>query len=73
MALADIAMHRMDYESAAANYLKSSKMFIDDREIKPLGLFRAAEAFEKNGQSEEAARTRKQLHREFPDWDSVKN
>ena len=73
MALADIATHRMDYESAAANYLKASRMFVDDREIKPLGLFRAAEAFEKSGQSEEAARIRKQLHREFPDWDSVRN
>ncbi len=73
MALADIAMHRMDYESAAANYLKASRMFVDDREIKPLGLFRAAEALEKNGQSEEAARIRKQLHQEFPGWDSAKN
>jgi len=73
MALADIAMSRMDYESAATNYLKASRMFIDDREIKPLGLFRAAEALEKNGQLEEAARIRKQLRQEFPGWNSAKN
>ena len=73
MALADIAMHRGNYESAAANYLKASRMFIDDREIKPLGLSRAAEALEKNGQLEEAARIRSQLRQEFPGWDSAKN
>ena len=73
MTLADIDMHRMDYESAAANYLKASRMFIDDREIKPLGLFRAADALEKNGQPGEAAKIRKQLRQEFPGWDSAKN
>ncbi|MAT46244.1 MAG: hypothetical protein CMO35_02300 [Verrucomicrobiaceae bacterium] len=73
MTLADIDMHRMNYESAAANYLKASRMFIDDREIKPLGLFRAADALEKNGQPGEAAKIRKQLRQEFPGWDSAKN
>ena len=48
-------------------------MFIDDREIKPLGLLRAAEALEKDGQAEESARIRKQLRSEFPEWDSAKN
>ena len=73
MALADIAMHSMNYKAASANYLKASEMFIDDREIKPLGLFRAAEALEKDGQAEEAARIREQLLREFPAWNSPKN
>ena len=73
MALADIAMNSMNYKAASANYLKASEMFIDDREIKPLGLFRAAEALEKDGQAEEAARIREQLLREFPAWNSPKN
>lgn len=68
MALADIAMTRKDFESAAASYLQTSEMFIGDKEIKPLALFRAAEAFEKNGQLEEAANIRKQLRQEFPNW-----
>jgi tetratricopeptide (TPR) repeat protein len=72
MALADIAMHRQDYESAAASYLRTSEMFIDDREIKPLALFRAADAFEKNGQEARAADIRKQLRSEFPNWNSAK-
>ncbi len=73
MALADIAMRDMDYKTAASHYLKASEMFIDDREIKPLGLLRAAEALEKDGQAEESARIRKQLRSEFPEWDSAKN
>ncbi len=73
MALADVGMHSMNYKQAAANYLKASEMFIDDREIKPLGLFRAAEALEKDGQGGKAARIREQLYREFPGWDSAKN
>ncbi|MDG2487726.1 MAG: tetratricopeptide repeat protein [Roseibacillus sp.] len=70
LAIGDIGMHRMDYETAAANYLKASKLFIDDREIKPLGLLRAAEALEKGGQLERATQIRKQLREEFPSWKS---
>ncbi len=72
MALADVAMYRKDYESAAASYLKTSEMFIDDKEIKPLALFRAADALEKNGQTEQAAAIRKQLRNEFPSWTAAK-
>jgi len=70
LAIGDIGMHRMDYETAAANYLKASKLFIDDREIKPLGLLRAAEAMEKGGKLERATQIRKQLREEFPSWKS---
>ena len=70
LAIADIGMHRMDYETAAANYLKASDLFIDDREIKPLGLFRAAKAMEKGGNLERASRIREQLQKEFPSWKS---
>lgn len=68
MTLADVAMHRKDYDSAATSYLRTSEMFIDDKEIKPLALYRAAEAMEKGGQSEEAAEIRKKLRQEFPSW-----
>ena len=73
LAIADIGMHRRDYETAAANYLRASEMFINDREIKPLGLFRAAEAMEKGGNAEGATRIRKQLREEFPAWKSPPN
>jgi hypothetical protein len=48
-------------------------MFIDDKEIKPLALFRAAEALEMNEQPDEAAAIRKQLRQEFPSWTAAKN
>ena len=70
LAIADIEMHRMDYEIAATNYLKASELFIDDQEIKPLGLFRAAKALEKGGDLERANRIRAQLQKEFPSWKS---
>ncbi|NIP94890.1 MAG: tetratricopeptide repeat protein [Akkermansiaceae bacterium] len=72
MALADIAMHRKDYQSAARSYLDTSDMFIGDKEIKPLALFRAAEALELDGQLEEAAGIRRKLHTEFPNWSAAK-
>jgi len=68
LALADICMQRMDYDAASSNYLRASEMFIDDGEIKPLGLFRAAEAMEKGEDPEGATQIRKQLREEFPDW-----
>ena len=63
----------MDYETAAANYLNASELFIDDREIKPLGLFRAAKAMEKGGNLERASQIREQLQKEFPSWKSPEN
>ena len=59
LAIADIGMHQKNYDAAAANYLRASEMFINDEEIKPLGLFRAAKALEKGGNAEEANRIRK--------------
>jgi tetratricopeptide (TPR) repeat protein len=73
MALADIAMTSKDFESAANSYLRTSEMFIGDKEIKPLALFRAAEALEKNDQPAEASRIRKQLLKEFPNWTAANN
>jgi tetratricopeptide (TPR) repeat protein len=73
MALADIAMTNKDFESAANSYLRTSEMFIGDKEIKPLALFRAAEALEKNDQPDEASRIRKQLLKEFPNWTAAYN
>lgn len=70
LASADIEMHRMEYEIAAKNYLKASELFINDQEIKPLGLFRAAKALENGGNRERANRIRAQLQKEFPSWKS---
>ncbi len=68
MTLGDISMFHKDFASAAASYLRTSEMFVDDREIKPLALHRAALAFEKNSQPAEAERLRNQLAGEFPEW-----
>lgn len=73
MNLAEIANNRKDYESAAANYLRTAEMFIDDKEIKPLALSRAADALEKNGQTGEAARVRNTLQNEFPNWTAARD
>ena len=73
MSLADVAMNRGDFPSAAASYLRTASMFIDDNEIKPLALHRAAEALEKAGQPGEADKVRRQLREEFPGWGAVKN
>ena len=73
MALADIAMTNKDFESAANSDLRTSEIFIGDKEIKPLALFRAAEALEKNDQPDEASRIRKQLLKEFPNWTAANN
>ncbi|NNC87419.1 MAG: tetratricopeptide repeat protein, partial [Akkermansiaceae bacterium] len=68
MSLGKIAMQRKDYESAAASFLRTAEVFIDDREIKPLALHLAAEALDGLERADQAAEIRAQLKREFPEW-----
>lgn len=68
MTLGDLAQQRADHDSAAANYLKVAELFIEDREIKPFALQRAAKALTQAGRPEEARQVQTQLAREFPGW-----
>lgn len=68
MALGDIAMRRRDFESAAASYLRTADLFIDDTQITPLALFRAATALEAGGNAKRAGEIRADLTRKFPNW-----
>lgn len=68
MALGDIAMERKDFESASASYLRTANLFIDDTQIKPLALARAAQALEAAGENKRAEEIRSQLEASFPGW-----
>ena len=68
MTLGSLAEQRADFESAAANFMKTAELFVDDTEIKPYALHRAANAYEKNSLPDQAAKSRSQLQREFPNW-----
>jgi tetratricopeptide (TPR) repeat protein len=72
MSLGTIAMQRGDFESAAASFLRTADLFIDDREIKPLALHRAAEALDALGRSAQAAEIRTRISREFVAWEPPK-
>jgi tetratricopeptide (TPR) repeat protein len=66
MSLGEIAMNRKDYESAAASFLRTADLFIDDTQIKPLALKRAAEALESAGELERAKEIRENLAQQLP-------
>lgn len=70
MTLGSLAEQRADFESAAANFMKTAELFVDDSEIKPYALHRAAIAYENGSRSDEAAKVRAQLKREFPAWNA---
>ena len=69
--LGDIAVHRNDFQSAASHFHRAANLFPDDQEIAPLSLHRAADAYEKNGQAEDAAKLRKILATQFPSWSAA--
>lgn len=68
MTLGTLAEERADFDSAAANFLKTAEIFVDDTEIKPYALHRAALALDQAQRSDEATQIRAQLKREFPTW-----
>ena len=72
MSLGEIAMHRKDYESAAASFLKTADLFVDDTQIKPRALQRAAEALEASGDIEQAQSIRKKLENQFQNKSSAR-
>jgi len=63
----DIEMKTGDSRKASAEYLIVVN-FHDDREFKPLALWKLIDALEAQGDKTEAEKYRRQLEAEFPDW-----
>jgi tetratricopeptide (TPR) repeat protein len=65
----DLHLQAGDSKVAAGKYLIVVS-FINDKELKPLALFKLIGAFEKQGDTLEVEKYRRQLSTEFPDWKS---
>jgi TolA-binding protein len=63
----DLKMRAGDPKGAAENYIVVAEM-IEDREIKPLALWKISNALEKTGQTADALKYRERLKKDFPDW-----
>jgi tetratricopeptide (TPR) repeat protein len=63
----DLNLEAGDPKVAAGKYLIVVS-FINDKELKPLALFKLIGAFEKQGDTAEVEKYRRQLNTEFPDW-----
>jgi len=63
----DLEMKAGDPKKAAAAYLFVVK-FHEDKDLKPLALWKLIAALEKQGDKPEAEKYRQQLKSEFPDW-----
>jgi TolA-binding protein len=67
----DLKAKTGDFSGAAAEFLIVVN-FIDDRDLKPLALWKLINALEKKGDSSEAVKYRAQLLRDFPKWEPPK-
>lgn len=65
--LGDLETEAKDLGKAAAAYLYVVQ-FHDDKDLKPLALFKLAATYENQGDSANAEKYEKQLKTEFPDW-----
>ncbi len=63
----DLEMKAGDAATAAGRY-QTVVQFHDDKELKPLALWKLVKAFEKQGDAAKAALYSKQLKDEFPNW-----
>lgn len=66
--LGDISFAEKKYDEAAKHYGVTAELFVNDAELKPKALFKAAEALDKAGRKSEASLYRSRLQNEFPDW-----
>ncbi len=66
--LGDISFAEKKYDEAAKYYGVTAELFVNDAELKPRALYKAAEALEKAGRKSEASQYRARLEREFKDW-----
>ncbi|BCU79247.1 tetratricopeptide repeat protein [Luteolibacter sp. LG18] len=67
----DLKMRAGDAAGAAGPYMNVVQ-FIDDRDLKPLALWKLAKALEKKGDTADAEKYREQLKKEFPNWEAPK-
>lgn len=65
----DIAFARQDYLEAAKFYGTTAELFVSDKELKPLALYKTVQALQKAGKSDEAKRFETNLKTEFPTWE----
>ena len=66
--LGDISYAEKKFDEAAKHYGVTAELFVNDAELKPKALFKAAEALDKAGRKSEASQYRARLQKEFPDW-----
>jgi tetratricopeptide (TPR) repeat protein len=66
--LGDLEMKAGDAKTAAGKYTIVAEFNVDDKELKPLALWKLAAALEKEGDAAQAAERSQQLKTEFPDW-----
>ena len=66
--LGDISYAEKKFDEAAKHYGVTAELFVNDAELKPKALFKAAEALDKAGRKSEASQYRGRLQKEFPDW-----
>lgn len=66
--LGDVAYAEKKFDEAAKYYGVTAELFVNDAELKPRALFKAAEALDKAGRKAEASQYRARLQKEFPDW-----
>lgn len=66
--LGDISYAEKKFDEAAKYYGVTAELFVNDAELKPKALFKAAEALDKAGRKSEASQYRARLQKEFPDW-----
>lgn len=66
--LGDISYAEKKFDEAAKYYGVTAELFVNDAELKPTALFKAAEALDKAGRKSEASQYRARLRKEFPEW-----
>jgi tetratricopeptide (TPR) repeat protein len=64
----DLEMNAGDPKTAAAKYQVVVLFHVDDKELKPVALWKLVQALEKQADQPEADKYRQQLQTEFPDW-----
>jgi len=68
MIIGDVYMAEKEYETAASHYLNCAQMFIEDKKVKPLAIYKAMQAYEKLGTQEKVDLFKYELDQEFPGW-----
>lgn len=68
LALGDVALARADYEGAANSYVRAAELFLNEVNIQPMALHKAAYCFAELGDQTKAQAFRDRLRLAHPDW-----